>query len=132
MLILSTPNILLVPAVNMAELMYPPLSGNTTIIVFSGRGLGRNFSEAQRYQLEGVKNYDSALVELEPEFQPDTKEERQKLLEDEKPYITYFEYADFLGYAIINVSDTGINTDIYTGDSDKVWKNILLGSVLNN
>ncbi|MCK4785711.1 MAG: hypothetical protein KAV87_18290 [Desulfobacteraceae bacterium] len=116
----------------MAELMYPPLSGNTTIIVFSGRGLGRNFSEAQRDQLEGIENYGSALVELELEFQPDTKEERQKLLEDEKPYITYFEYADFLGYAIINVSDTGINTDIYTGDSDKVWKNVLLGSVLNN
>ena len=124
MLILSTLNNPLVPAVNIEELMYPPLSGNTTIIVFSGRGLGRNFSEEQRDQLEGVKNYGSALVELEPEFQPDTKEERQKLLEDEKPYITYFEYADFLGYAIINVSDTG--------DSDKVWKNVLLGSVLNN
>jgi hypothetical protein len=43
-----------------------------------------------------------------------------------------FFLADFLGYAIINVSDTGINTDIYTGDSDKVWKDVLLGSVLNN
>ena len=82
--------------------------------------------------LEGVKNYSSALVKLEPEFQPDTKDERQKLLEDEKPYIAYFEYADFPGYAIINVSDTGINADIYTGDSDKVWKNVPLDSVLNN
>ena len=82
--------------------------------------------------LEGVENYSSRLVELEPEFQPDTKEERQKLLEDEKPYITYFEYADFPGYAIINVSDMGTNSDIYTGDSDKVWKNVPLSSVLNN
>ena len=82
--------------------------------------------------LEGVKNYGGRLVELEPEFQPDTKEQRQKMLEDEKPYITYFEYANFPGYAVINVSDTGINADIYTGDSGKVWKSVPLGLVLNN
>jgi len=82
--------------------------------------------------LEGVKNYGGHLVKLEPEFQPDTKEERQKLLEDEKPYIAFFEYADFPGYAVINVSDTGTNIDIYTGDSKKVWKNVSLVSVLNN
>jgi len=85
-----------------------------------------------RDQIEGVKNYSSQLVELEPEFQPDTKQQRQQLLEDEKPYIAYFEYANFPGYAIINVSDKGINIDIYLGDSDKVWKNIPLDSVLNN
>ncbi|MHC4685198.1 MAG: metallophosphoesterase family protein, partial [Planctomycetota bacterium] len=65
-----------------------------------------------RDQLEGVENYGGSLVELEPEFQPDTKEQRQKLLEDEKPYIAYFEYANFPGYAIINVSEAGINIDI--------------------
>ncbi len=82
--------------------------------------------------LEGVKNYGGRLVELEPEFQPDTKEQRQKSLEDEKPYIAFFEYADFPGYAVINVSDTGTNIDIYTDDSNKVWKNVSLVSVLNN
>ncbi len=82
--------------------------------------------------LEGVKNYGGRLVELEPEFQPDTKEQRQKMLEDEKPYIAFFEYANFPGYAVINVSDTGTNIDIYTGDSNKVWKNVSLVSVLNN
>jgi len=85
-----------------------------------------------RDQLEGVENYGSALVELEPEFQPDTKQQRQKMLEDEKPYISYFEYANFPGYAVVNVSEAGVNIDIYTGDSDKVWKNVSLGSVLNN
>jgi len=85
-----------------------------------------------RDQLEGVENYGGQLVELEPEFHPSTKQQRQKLLEDEKPYIAYFEYADFPGYAVINVSDTGINIDIYLGDSDKVWKNVPLASVLNN
>jgi len=82
-----------------------------------------------RDHFEGVENYSGQLVELEPEFQPDTKQQRQKLLEDEKPYITYFEYADFPGYAVINVSDKGINIDIYLGDSDKVWKNVSLASV---
>jgi hypothetical protein len=82
--------------------------------------------------LEGLSNYSSKLVELEPEFQPDTKKQRQKILEDEKPYITYFEYANFPGYAIINVSDTGINIDIYTGVSDTAWKNVPLGPVFNN
>ena len=85
-----------------------------------------------RNHLEGVENYGGPLVELEPEFQPDTKEQRQKLLEDEKPYIAYFEYANFPGYAIVNVSEAGINIDIYMGDSDKVWKNVPLDSVLNN
>lgn len=85
-----------------------------------------------RDRLEGVENYGGALVELEPEFQPDTKQQRQKLLEDEKPYISYFEYADFPGYAIISVSDTAINIGVYAGDSNRVWKNVPLASVLNN
>ena len=85
-----------------------------------------------RDRLEGVENYGSHLVDLEPEFQPDTKQERQKMLEDEKRYITHFEYANFPGYAVVNMSDAGINIDVYVGDSDEVWKNVSLGSVLNS
>ena len=82
--------------------------------------------------LEGVENYGASLVELEPEFQPETEPQRRELLEDEKPFITYFEYADFPGYSIFHVSDAGIDIDIYTGDSGKVWKSIALSSVINN
>jgi 3',5'-cyclic AMP phosphodiesterase CpdA len=82
--------------------------------------------------LEGLRNYGTALVELEPEFQPATKKQRQKMIQDEKPYITYFEYANFPGYAVVNVSNKGINIDIYTGDSNIVWKTVPLGSVFNN
>ena len=82
--------------------------------------------------LKGLSNYGPALVDLEPEFQPATKKQRQKMLEGEKPHITYFEYADFPGYAVINVSEKGIDIDIYTGDSDTIWKNVPLGSVFNN
>lgn len=103
-----------------------------TFVQFSVNSVISSPKVLVRDQLEGVEKYGGQLVELEPEFQPDTKQERQKLLEDEKPYIAYFEYADFPGYAVINVSEARINIDIYTGDSDKVWKNVSLDSVLNN
>jgi hypothetical protein len=35
--------------------------------------------------LGGLRNYGGTLVGLEPEFQPDTKKQRQKMLEDKKP-----------------------------------------------
>ena len=82
--------------------------------------------------LKGLGNYNPALVELEPDFSPDTKQQRQKILEDEKPHISYFEFADFPGYAVINVSNTGINIDIYKGNSGTLWKNVPLESVFNN
>ena len=79
-----------------------------------------------RNHLEGVENYNAALVDFEPEFQPDTRQQRQKILEDEKPYIERYEFANFPGYAVINVSGAGINADIYKGDSDKIWKSVPL------
>ena len=81
---------------------------------------------------EGIENYGAAILEFEPEYLPDTKQERQKLLDDEKPYIERFEFANFPGYAVINVSDAGINADIYTGDSDRIWKSVPLSSVPKN
>jgi len=82
--------------------------------------------------LEGVQNYGGSLVELEPEFQPETRESRRSLLEREKPQIARFEYADFPGYAIVHVSDAKIAADIYPGDSDKLWKTIPLAPALDN
>ena len=103
-----------------------------TFVQFSMNSVISSPEISVKDHLGGVKNYGSALVELEPKFQPDTREQRQKLLEDEKPYIAHFEFANFPGYSIINVSDTGINANIYTADSDKVWKNVPLSSLLNN
>ncbi len=79
-----------------------------------------------RNHLEGVESYSESLVDLEPEFQPDTVAERRTLLEREKPHIGGFECADFPGYAVIHVSDTGVSANIHIGDSDKVWKTIAL------
>jgi hypothetical protein len=76
--------------------------------------------------LEGLKDYSGALVELEPEFQPDTREQRRALLEQEKPHIAHFEFADFPGYAVLHVSDATVRADIYPADSDKPWKTVSL------
>jgi len=103
-----------------------------TFVQFSMNSVISSSKTTVKDHLEGLGNYGSKLVELDHEFQPDSKKLRQKILEDEKPYINYFEYANFPGYAIINVSDTGINIDIYTGVSDTAWKNVPLGPMFNN
>ena len=103
-----------------------------TFVQFSMNSVISSSEISVRNHLKGLGNYGPALVDLEPEFSPATKEQRQKMLENEKPYITYFEYANFPGYAVINVSDSGINIDIYKGASDTLWKNVPLGPVFNN
>jgi len=85
-----------------------------------------------RDYLEGLNNYGPDLVKLEPEFQPDTEAQRRKMLEDEKPYITSFEIADFPGYAVINVSDDDVTADIFVGDSNKAWKSVSLIPALSS
>ena len=82
--------------------------------------------------LEGLQAYGGALVELEPEFQPDTREQRRMLLEREKPQIAHFEFADFPGYAVIHVSEAAVRADIYPADSDKPWKIVTLRPMLDH
>jgi len=103
-----------------------------TFVQFSMNSVISSPEISVKDHLKGLGNYGPALVELEPEFLPATKQQRQKILEDEKPYISYFEFADFPGYAVINVSEKGINIDIYKGDSSTLWKNVPLGPVFNN
>jgi len=79
-----------------------------------------------RNQLEGVENYGAGLLDLEPEFQPQTRTLRRRMLEDEKPYIASFEFASFPGYAVIEVCDADVTADIFVADSDKAWKSVSL------
>ena len=79
-----------------------------------------------RNSVEGLDKYGGDLVELEPEFQPETQAQRRQILQDEKRHIIRFEFADFPGYAVINASDDGVAADIYVGDSDEPWKNVSL------
>ena len=102
-----------------------------TFIQFSMNSVISSPEISVRDYRKGLSSYAADLVELEPDFSPATKQQRQKMLEDEKPHITYFEFANFPGYAVINVSDTDINANIFTGHSDKVWKNVSLSTVMN-
>ena len=79
-----------------------------------------------RDHIEGIDNYGAGLLDLEPEFQPQTRAQRRKMLEDEKPYIASFEFANFPGYAVVNVCDAGVTADIFVADSDKIWKSVSL------
>jgi len=97
-----------------------------TFVQFSMSSVIDSASVSVRNHLEGVENYGGSLVDLEPEFQPDTIAQRRTLLEREKPCITSFEYADFPGFAVIQVSGAGVSADIHLGDSDRVWKNVPL------
>ena len=103
-----------------------------TFVQFSMNSVISSPEISVKDHLKGLSNYGSALVDLEPDFSPATKEQRQKILEDEKPYISYFEFANFPGYTVINVSDNGINIDIYKGYSGTLWKNVPLRPVFNN
>jgi hypothetical protein len=103
-----------------------------TFVQFSMNSVISSPEISVKDHLKGLENYGRDLVDLEPDFSPATKEQRQKILEDEKPYISYFEFANFPGYAVINVSGKGIDIDIYKGDSGTIWKNVPLGPVFDN
>jgi len=102
-----------------------------TFVQFSMNSVISSPKPSVRDYLEGVENYGGDLVKLEPEFQPETEAERRKMLEDEKPYVTSFEFADFPGYTVINVSDADVTADIFVGDSAKAWKSVSLTPVLS-
>jgi hypothetical protein len=95
-------------------------------VQFSMNSVIRSPKTSVRDHLEGVENYCGGLLELEPEFQPQTRAQRLRMLEDEKPHIASFEFANFPGYAVINVSDSSVVADIFVADSGKVWKSVSL------
>ena len=81
--------------------------------------------------LQGIERYSGALVELEPGFQPETKVQRQHMLEHEKPAIAYFEFAEFPGYAVLQVSDAGVELESYLDHSAKPWRRLSLSALLD-
>jgi len=83
-------------------------------------------------QLEGVSAYGTSLLSLEPRFAPASLSERKSNLENEKPFIRYFEYADFMGYSTVTVSpDKNVQISIYRNMDDKPWKVIDVNKLFN-
>lgn len=85
--------------------------------------------ERPREERAGLSKYGPDLVELEPNFQPETKDERRKLLTAEAPLIKHFEYANVAGYARFVVSG-GVEAEVYTGASERPWKTVNLSALL--
>lgn len=74
--------------------------------------------------LVGLDNYGPELTELEPSFQPNSKEERHKIFVAEKPHLSKFEYANTAGYAVLHVAGMKVTADMYNGTSMTPWKTI--------
>lgn len=73
--------------------------------------------------LEGLDAYGANLLNLEPKFSPSSIEGRKANLENEKPFIRHFEYADFMGYSTVAVSHKNkVQISIYRNMDDKPWK----------
>lgn len=81
--------------------------------------------------LSGLDAYNADLVKLEPNFTPSSLELRRTILETEKPFIRYYEYADFCGYSSVSVSNHNEVEITYFANADRTpWKKFNLTSLL--
>ncbi|HEX7847932.1 MAG TPA: metallophosphoesterase [Chitinophagaceae bacterium] len=82
--------------------------------------------------LQGIDAYGASLLDLEPKFSPSSLEERKNNLENEKPFITYFEYADFMGYSTVSVSSKNkVEMSIYRNWDTQPWKKFSVSDLFN-
>jgi 3',5'-cyclic AMP phosphodiesterase CpdA len=83
--------------------------------------------------LKGTNAYGVSLLNLEPNFSATTLEERKDNLEKEAPYVDYFEYADFCGYATVNVSKKNEASMVIYANADKnAWTTVNLTGLLQS
>jgi hypothetical protein len=81
--------------------------------------------------LKGLDAYGTDLVKLEPNFSPSTLQARVEILEKEKSYIRYYEYADFCGYASVNVDKRReVNLSIFANADKQPWTRANLTQLL--
>jgi len=81
--------------------------------------------------LEGLDAYGTSLLDLEPKFSPSSLTERKDNLEKEKPFVKYFEYADFCGYSTVTVSPKNkVSISMYANVDAKPWKEFNITDLL--
>jgi UDP-2,3-diacylglucosamine pyrophosphatase LpxH len=81
--------------------------------------------------LKGLDAYNQDLVNLEPGFSAASLQERKDNLTKEKPFIKYFEYADFCGYSTVSVSKKNeVMISIYANVDAKPWNTYNLTQLL--
>ena len=79
---------------------------------------------APRDLIEGVEKYGPDLVRLEPKHAPDTVDQRRRALEEERPFIERFEYADTWGHALVTVRGDQVHASVYRGLGRDAWKSL--------
>lgn len=81
-------------------------------------------------EVTGLAEYGPDLVRLEPNFSPDTIEQRREYLKAEAPFIRHYEYGDVPGYAIVSVKGDTVIADQYVGLGKRLWKSNNLTDLL--
>lgn len=83
--------------------------------------------------IKGLEMYNAnELLKLEPKFSPPTLQERKDNLENERPFIQHFEFADLCGYAAIQVSDKNeAEISIYKNVDSEAWTKVNLTQLLH-
>lgn len=77
---------------------------------------------AVRDERIGVEAYGPELANLEPNFRPESREERKRILEAERPNIRRFEYADLPGFAVVDVYEAGVECRVFGGVDQKPYR----------
>jgi hypothetical protein len=80
--------------------------------------------------LEGLNHYGQDLIDLEPNFAPDTAARRAEFLKSELPHLDHFDHADAPGYAMVHVSPQRVTADIYVGLGTRPWRTVDLSALL--
>ncbi|HWB00106.1 MAG TPA: hypothetical protein VG713_16545, partial [Pirellulales bacterium] len=80
--------------------------------------------ESPRQLLDGVDRYGPELVELEPSFSAGTKAERRAILEAERPFVRYFEYAQVAGHLRFRLAGNALSLDVMTGTRREPWRTL--------
>jgi Predicted phosphohydrolases len=81
--------------------------------------------------LKGLDAYNGDLVNLLPKFSVNSMPHRRALLMQEKPFIRYYEYANFSGYSTMQIKSNGeITMSIFQNTSKKPWQTVNLSALL--
>ena len=82
--------------------------------------------------LTHVDAYGPKLTELEPTFSPETRELREHVLSDEKPFIEHFEYANQSGFAMLSVDNDDVQMNVFdTNGTSKSRRAVSISRLLS-
>jgi len=77
-----------------------------------------------------TKDYGLNLINAEPGWDPKSLERRKEIIENEKPHIQFFEYANAPGYAQITVKGKDVSFEMYAGPNFELYKKVNVSKLL--